>query len=280
MKPVIKWVGGKQSVMVHFEDLIKNNLKPGSTFYEPFAGGLAVTLALEHPRTIVNDLNSELINMYKVIRDEPEYLICLLKTLQNKHNEYGESWYYMIRDFDRNEETFAELPDVTKAARTIYLNKTCFNGLYRVNKKGYFNSPIGRTSSGKTPDIVQEDLIREMSQYLKSVQFHNGDYKLCLAGATAGDVVFLDPPYDTDEAIKSEGFVGYQKEGWTRKDLEELKMICDELSIRGCKIILTNNDTEFVRELFKDYNFREIEVKRSINRNGNKRKGKELVIYN
>jgi DNA adenine methylase len=266
--------------MVHFEDLIKNNLKPGSTFYEPFAGGLAVTLALEHPNTVVNDLNSELINMYKVIRDEPEHLICLLKTLQNKHIEHGESWYYMIRDFDRNEEAFAELPDVTKASRTIYLNKTCFNGLYRVNKKGYFNSPIGRTSSGKTPDIVQEDLIREMSQYLKTVQFHNSDYKECLAGATAGDVVFLDPPYDADEAIKSEGFVGYQKEGWTRKDLEELKMICDELSIRGCKIILTNNDTEFVRELFKDYNFREIEVKRSINRDGNKRKGKELVIYN
>jgi DNA adenine methylase len=276
MKPVIKWVGGKQSVMVHFEDLIKNNLKPGSTFYEPFAGGLAVTLALEHPNTVVNDLNSELINMYKVIRDNPEELIYLLKSYEMLHNETA---YYHIRGWDR-EPDFATMSSLKRAARTIYLNKTCFNGLYRVNSKGYFNSPIGRTSSGKTPDIAQEDLIREMSKFLKSVQFHNGDYKECLAGATAGDVVFLDPPYDTDEAIKSEGFVGYQKEGWTRKDLEELKMICDELSIRGCKIILTNNDTEFVRELFKDYNFREIEVKRSINRDGNKRKGKELIIYN
>lgn len=276
MKPVIKWVGGKQSVMVHFEDLIKNNLKPSSTFYEPFAGGLAVTLALEHPNTVVNDLNSELINMYKVIRDNPEELIAELKCFQNSHNN---EFYYHVRNLDRT-DMLSRMSDVIKAARTIYLNKTCFNGLYRVNSKGYFNSPIGRTSSGKTPDIVQEELIREMSRFLKSVQFHNGNYKECLAGATAGDVVFLDPPYDTDEAIKSEGFVGYQKEGWTRKDLEELKMICDELSIRGCKIILTNNDTEFVRELFKDYNFREIEVKRSINRDGNKRKGKELVIYN
>ena len=276
MKPAIKWVGGKQSVMVHFEDLIKNNLKPGSTFYEPFAGGLAVTLTLEHPNTVVNDLNSELINMYKVIRDTPEELISELKRFQNSHNT---EFYYHVRNLDRT-DMLSRMSDVIKAARTIYLNKTCFNGLYRVNSKGQFNSPIGRTSSGKTPDIVQEDLIREMSKFLKSVQFHNGDYKECLAGATAGDVVFLDPPYDTDEAIKSEGFVGYQKEGWTRKDLEELKMICDELSIRGCKIILTNNDTEFVRELFKDYNFREIEVKRSINRDGNKRKGKELVIYN
>lgn len=276
MKPVIKWVGGKQSVMVHFEDLIKNNLKPGSTFYEPFAGGLAVTLALEHPNTVVNDLNSELINMYKVIRDNPDELISELKCFQNSHNT---EFYYHVRNLDRT-DILSRMTDIVKAARTIYLNKTCFNGLYRVNSKGQFNSPIGRTSSGKTPDIVQEDLIREMSKFLKSVQFHNGDYKECLAGATAGDVVFLDPPYDTDEAIKSEGFVGYQKEGWTRKDLEELKMICDELSSRGCKIILTNNDTEFVRELFKDYNFREIEVKRSINRDGNKRKGKELVIYN
>ena len=276
MKPVIKWVGGKQSVYPHFEDLIKNNLKEDSTFYEPFAGGLAVTLALEHPKTVVNDLNSELINMYKVIRDEPE---CLIAGLSNHQTHHNDEWYYMIRDLDRKSD-FNNLPAVTKAARTIYLNKTCFNGLYRVNSKGYFNSPIGRTSSGKIPDIIQEELIREMSNYLKSVQFHNGSYSECLAGATAGDVVFLDPPYDTDEAIKSEGFVGYQKEGWTRKDLEELKMICDELSIRGCKIILTNNNTEFVRELFKDYNFREIEVKRSINRDGKNRKGKELVIYN
>ena len=276
MKPVIKWVGGKQSVYPHFEDLIKNNLNSDSTFYEPFAGGLAVTLALEHPKTVVNDLNSELINMYKVIRDNPEELIAELKCFQNSHCD---EFYYHVRGLDRT-DILNRMTDVIKAARTIYLNKTCFNGLYRVNSKGYFNSPIGRTSSGKTPDIVQEELIREMSNYLKTVQFHNGSYSECLAGAKDGDVVFLDPPYDTDEAIKSEGFVGYQKEGWTRKDLEELKMICDELSVRGCKILLTNNDTEFVRELFKDYNFREIEVKRSINRDGKNRKGKELVIYN
>ena len=276
MKPVIKWVGGKTQMLEELLPLIRNNLNSDSTFYEPFAGGLAVTLALEHPKTIVNDLNSELINMYKVIRDNPNELIRLLKDHQERHCN---DWFYFIRGLDKSGD-LDYLTNECKAARTIYLNKTCFNGLYRVNSKGYFNSPIGRTASGKTPDIVQEDLIREMSKFLKTVQFHNGHYADCLAGATEGDVIFLDPPYDTDEAIKSEGFVGYQKEGWTRKDLEELKTICDELAIRGCKIILTNNDTEFVRELFKDYNFREIEVKRSINRDGNKRKGKELVIYN
>ena len=276
MKPVIKWVGGKTQLLKELKEIIIPVLKEDSYYYEPFCGGAALALDLEHKNTILNDLNSELINMYKVIRDNSEELITELKRFQNSHNA---EFYYHIRNLDRT-DALSKMSDVVKAARTIYLNKTCFNGLYRVNSKGQFNSPIGRTSSGKTPDIVQEDLIREMSEFLKTVQFHNGDYKDCVATAKNGDVVFFDPPYDQDESISSEGFVGYQKEGWTRKDLEELKQLCDELSIRGVKVVLTNNDTEFVHELFAGYNFREVEVKRSINRDGNKRKGKELIIYN
>ena len=279
MKPIIKWPGGKTQLLKELLPLIQNNLNSDSTFYEPFAGGLAVTLALQYPNTVVNDLNSELINMYRVIRDNPEELIAELKCFQNSHNS-NPQWYYHIRNLDRMGDMLDRMGNIAKATRTIYLNKTCFNGLYRVNKKGYFNAPLGRTTSGKTPDIVQEDLIREMSKFLRTVQFYNTDYKVAINGAKDGDVVFFDPPYDTDEAIKSEGFVGYQKEGWTRRDLEELKMICDELSIRGVKVILTNNDTEFVHKIFVGYNFKEVEVKRSINRDGNKRKGKELVIYN
>lgn len=276
MKPVIKWVGGKTQLLKELKEIISPALKEDSYYYEPFCGGAALALDLEHKNTILNDLNSELINMYRVIKHKPEELIAELKRFQNSHNP---EFYYHIRNLDRT-DALSKMSDVVKAARTIYLNKTCFNGLYRVNSKGQFNSPIGRTSSGKTPDIVQEDLIREMSQYLKTVQFHNGDYRESLVHAKNGDVVFFDPPYDQDESISSEGFVGYQKEGWTRKDLEELKTVCDELSIRGVKVVLTNNDTEFVHELFAGYNFREVEVKRSINRDGNKRKGKELIIYN
>lgn len=276
MKPVIKWVGGKTQLLKELKEIISPVLKEDSYYYEPFCGGAALALDLEHKNTILNDLNSELINMYRVIKHKPEELIAELKCFQNSHNA---EFYYHIRNLDRT-DALSKMSDVAKAARTIYLNKTCFNGLYRVNSKGQFNSPIGRTSSGKTPDIVQEDLIKEMSKFLKTVQFHNGDYRECLVHAKNGDVVFFDPPYDQDESISSEGFVGYQKEGWTRKDLEELKTVCDELSIRGVKVVLTNNDTEFVRELFAEYNFREVEVKRSINRDGNKRKGKELIIYN
>ena len=276
MKPVIKWVGGKTQLLKELKEIIIPALKEDSYYYEPFCGGAALALDLEHKNTILNDLNSELINMYKVIRDNSEELIAELKRFQNSHNA---EFYYHIRNLDRT-DALSKMSDVAKAARTIYLNKTCFNGLYRVNSKGQFNSPIGRTSSGKTPDIVQEDLIREMSKFLKTVQFHNGDYRESLVHAKNGDVVFFDPPYDQDESISSEGFVGYQKEGWTRKDLEELKTLCNELSIRGVKVVLTNNDTEFVRKLFTGYNFREVEVKRSINRDRNKRKGKELIIYN
>ena len=276
MKPVIKWVGGKTQLLKELKEIIIPALKEDSYYYEPFCGGAALALDLEHKNTILNDLNSELINMYKVIRDNSEELIAELKRFQNSHNA---EFYYHIRNLDRT-DALSKMSDVMKAARTIYLNKTCFNGLYRVNSKGQFNSPIGRTSSGKTPDIVQEDLIREMSEFLKTVQFHNGDYRESLVHAKNGDIVFFDPPYDQDESISSDGFVGYQKEGWTRKDLEELKQLCDELSIRGVKVVLTNNDTEFVRKLFARYNFREVEVKRSINRDGNKRKGKELIIYN
>lgn len=276
MKPVIKWVGGKTQLLKELKEIISPALKEDSYYYEPFCGGAALALDLEHKNTILNDLNSELINMYRVIKHKPEELIAELKCFQNSHNA---EFYYHIRNLDRT-DALSKMSDVVKAARTIYLNKTCFNGLYRVNSKGQFNSPIGRTSSGKTPDIVQEDLIREMSKFLKTVQFHNGDYRESLVHAKNGDVVFFDPPYDQDESISSEGFVGYQKEGWTRKDLEELKTVCDELSIKGVKVVLTNNDTEFVRKLFAGYNFREVEVKRSINRDGNKRKGKELIIYN
>ena len=276
MKPVIKWVGGKTQLLKELKEIIIPALKEDSYYYEPFCGGAALALDLEHKNTILNDLNSQLMNMYKVIRDNSEELIAELKRFQNSHNA---EFYYHIRNLDRT-DVLSKMSDVVKAARTIYLNKTCFNGLYRVNSKGQFNSPIGRTSSGKTPDIVQEDLIREMSKFLKTVQFHNGDYRESLVYAKNGDVVFFDPPYDQDESISSEGFVGYQKEGWTRKDLEELKTVCDELSIRRVKVVLTNNDTEFVRKLFTGYNFREVEVKRSINRDGNKRKGKELIIYN
>ena len=190
MKPVIKWVGGKTQLLKELKEIIIPALKEDSYYYEPFCGGAALALDLEHKNTILNDLNSELINMYRVIKHWPEELIAELKCFQNSHNT---EFYYHVRNLDRT-DALSRMTDVAKAARTIYLNKTCFNGLYRVNSKGQFNSPIGRTTSGKTPDIVQEDLIREMSKFLKTVHFHCGDYREHLVCAKDGDIVFFDPP--------------------------------------------------------------------------------------
>lgn len=275
MKPILKWPGGKTQLLPKLKELITPELLDGHTYYEVFAGGSALAFGLAHPKTVINDLNSELINLYTVIRDEPEELI---KCLEEHQMQHCEDWYYFIRGLDKSGDLY-HLSKACQAARTIYLNKTCFNGLYRVNSKGYFNVPIGKTSSGKTPDIVQKDLILELSKFLQSVQFYCTDFAEVTYNAKSGDVFYFDPPYDKDEAIKTSGFVSYQKEGWTRNDLTRLKAVCDRLCIEGCKVVISNNDTEFVRELFKDYNFKEVEVKRSINRDGNKRKGKELIIY-
>lgn len=275
MKPIIKFPGGKTQLLPELKAIITPGLLDGHTYYEPFVGGGALMLDLQHTNTVVNDLNPELINLYTVIRDEPEALIELLADLQKNHSK---DLFYFIRGLDRGNLS-TQISNVFKAARTIYLNKTCFNGLYRVNKKGYFNSPLGKTSSGKTPNIIQKDLIREMSKFLKTVQFHCADYRDCLVNAKAGDVIFFDPPYMTAANIKTKGFVDYQKEGWTKDDLISLKAVCDDLVSKGCKVIITNNDTEFVRDLFVGYELKEVDVKRSINRKGDSRKGKELIIY-
>lgn len=276
MKPILKWPGGKSQILEELKKYVDPDKLYGHVFYEPFIGGGALAFDLGYKYTTISDLNPELVNLYKVIRDEPEKLIW---RLQGHQEDHCEEHYYEVRAWDR-ETDFANLPPVVRAARTIYLNKTCFNGLYRVNSKGYFNTPIGRTSNGKCPDIVNAEAIRELSAFLKGVRIREGDYAEVIKDAEPGDFVYLDPPYDPAEDIKTSGFVGYQKEGWTREDAIRLKTVCDKLTTKGCRVIVSNNDTTFIRELFKDYNIHEVDVRRSINRNGGGRKGKEVLITN
>lgn len=278
MKPILKWPGGKGQVLEELKKYITPELLKGNMYIEPFIGGGALAFDLEHPNTVISDLNLELTNLYEVVKYNPDCLIEALKMLQANHTT---DFYYEMRAIDRLPD-FNKQPPIVKAARTVYLNKTCFNGLYRVNSKGYFNSPIGRSSSGKTPDIVQADAIRELSKFLQTVDIQNGDYRTVVNNCKPmpGDVIFLDPPYSKDDNIKTSGFVGYQKEGWTDYDLEILKSECDYWSRLGAKIIITNNDTKFVRNLFSDWEIHPIEVHRSINRNGDNRNGREVIITN
>ena len=283
MKPILKWAGSKLQLLAELKKYITPELLKGNRYIEPFIGGGALAFDLEHPNTTIADLNPELTNLYNVVKKHPDLLIKELK----KHQQMcccvntATDWYYWVRAWDRD-PGFWDRPEEEIAARTVYLNKTCFNGLYRVNSKGYFNSPIGRSSSGKIPDIVQEEAIRELHDFLQTVDIKTGDYRTVVNDwkPDHNSVIFLDPPYIKDEDIKTDGFVGYTKEGWSVQDLEIMKSECDYWAGLGAKIIITNNDTKFVRELFKDWQIHPVDVRRSINRNGDSRKGKEIIITN
>ena len=283
MKPILKWAGSKLQLLAELKKYITPELLKGNRYIEPFIGGGALAFDLEHPNTTIADLNPELTNLYNVVKKQPDLLIKELK----KHQQMcccvntATDWYYWVRAWDRD-PGFWDRPEEEIAARTVYLNKTCFNGLYRVNSKGYFNSPIGRSSSGKIPDIVQEEAIRELHDFLQTVDIKTGDYRTVVNDWKPDhtSVIFLDPPYIKDEDIKTDGFVGYTKEGWSVQDLEIMKSECDYWAGLGAKIVVTNNDTEFVRELFKDWKIHPVDVRRSINRNGDSRKGKEVIITN
>lgn len=278
MKPILKWAGGKKNALKDLLALIQPLLTGENTYYEPFVGGGAVAFALEYPKTVIGDKNFELPNVYREIKDEPDALLKDLKEHQVEHEKNAKMWYSIIRSLD----TYIDWPwyytKSTVAARTIYLNRVGFNGLYRVNKKGKFNVPLGRTISGKAPDIVQEERLTALHDYLQSVDIREGDFEQTVADAKAGDVLYFDPPYDYQNVPT--GFTMYQPDGFTQEDLKRLRKICDDLVERGCKVILSNNDTDFVRETFSGYSFKEIETKRSINpESPHRRIGKEVIIY-
>lgn len=264
MKPIIKWPGGKTQCLSYIRDRLP---KKYNTYYEPFLGGAAVLLELNPTTAAVNDINPELINMYSQVRDNIEDVIKYLASLDWTHEHSGEDpkeVYYAIRglfNIHLGDET------IEQAARFIYLNKHCFNGLYRVNKKGEFNVPFNGRLAGASCD---PDHLRKVSKQLQNVKFKWGDFEKCVADAKEGDLIYFDPPYDYETG---EGFVDYSKDGWTRKDLIKLKYVCDQLVDRGCYVLVSNNSTTFIQELFNNdrYSIEEVSARRAINRKGNGR---------
>ena len=273
MEPVLKWAGGKRQLLSKLLNYITPELLKGHRFYEPFIGGGSVSFTLAHPATTINDFNEELINTYSVIKDDPQGLIALLTEHQNNHSK---EYYYKIRALDRD-ESYAGLSSKEKAARFIYLNKTCFNGLYRVNSSNQYNVPLGRLT---TTGIVQADRIEELSEFLNQPEVHicQGDFTECLKDAKKGDVIYFDPPYD----YEGSGFNQYVINSFNRDDLKRLHDECIRLISIGCTVIVSNNDTAFVRELFKEsvFDIESVEAKRFINCQANNRSGiKEVIIY-
>ena len=269
MKPFLKWAGGKRQLLPEINKYIPKSF---NTYYEVFVGAGAVFLDLEKEHCVINDKNEELINCYNVIKNNVEELIKELKTYHN-----SKEFFLHIRGLDRDKK-YNELGPIKKAARFIYLNRTCFNGLYRVNKKGYFNVPFG---DYKNPKIVDEENLRAIHNYLvgKNIEITNVDFVDCLKNVKEGDFVYLDPPYDPLNTTSD--FTAYGKDGFSKEDQKRLKEALDDLNKKNIKWLLSNSSTDFIKELYKDYTIIEVDARRNINSDATKRGAiKEVLVKN
>ena len=271
--PVVKWVGGKRQLL---PEIKKYSPQKFNTYFEPFVGGGAVLFELQPKHAIVNDINKELINLYSVIQNNVEELIDKLSDTETYSNT--SECYYRIRELDREPQKYNKMTGIDRAARVLYLNKTCYNGLYRVNSMGEFNSPFG---SYKNPNIVNEITLKAVNKYFNesNIKFLNGDFEKTVKNAKKGDFVYFDPPYAP--ISKTSNFTGYNESGFGENEQRRLKELCDALNKKGVKFLLSNSDCEFIRELYKDYNIITIKAKRAINSNGNNRGAvSEVLIRN
>lgn len=268
--PVLKWVGGKRQLLDTLMPLLPNKI---SIYCEPFVGGGALFFKLQPSHAYINDINSELMRVYTVIKNNVDALIVALQEFKN-----DAEFYYSVRDWDRDKVKYASLSDVQKAARIIYLNKTCYNGLFRVNNAGEFNSPFGNY---RNPNIVNAPTLRAVHSYLNNATVHitSTDYTHVLETLPKGAFVYLDPPYDPVSDTAS--FTGYSRGGFTRDDQIRLREYCDILTARGIKFMLSNSATDFIREQYAAYNIITVRAKRAINSDSSKRgEVDEVVVRN
>jgi len=266
---LIKWAGGKKQLLEQFKQFFPEKIE---RYFEPFVGGgtVAFFLLQNHPeikKIFLSDINEELIITYNSVKNNIDKLISLLKEYKLKHNK---EFYYKIRAKD-----VKRLTPVQIAARFIYLNRTCFNGLYRVNSKGGFNVPIG---SYKNPTICNEEDLREISKLLQKDDIIVAQFYDTVKKAKKGDFIYFDPPY---YPIKKDSFTTYTKDNFLEKEQEKLKEVFAELDKKGCRVMLSNSDTPFIRKLYKDYKINTVLATRMINCDGkNRGKINEVVITN
>jgi DNA adenine methylase len=251
-RPFLKWAGGKNRLIPQYKDYFPKYYK---TYYEPFLGGGAVFFHLQPPTAFLTDINAELIISYRCVRDNVEGLIELLKEHKDKHTP---NYYYDVR-------SYPEGTDLEKAARFIYLNKTCFNGLYRVNSQNQFNVPLGKY---KNPGICQEDLLRVSSQALSKADIQQADFtKVLNCAKSSDDFIFFDPPYHPISSTSS--FTAYSRDCFGEKDQILLRDTCWELVNRGVQVMVCNSNSELIIKLYTEMNFKihKIKAQRSINSN-------------
>lgn len=266
--PFLKWAGGKRQLI---SQMNKHFPKDFKKYIESFVGGGAVLFYLKIKASIIIDINKDLINCYEVIKNNVKELIDLLKTHKNEKD-----YYYKIRALDRNKEKFNKLPNVEKASRIIYLNRCCYNGLYRVNSKGQFNVPFGKY---KNPNFCDEENLLAVSRVLKDVKIIHGSFEICLEHAQKGDFVYFDPPYHP--ISKTSSFTSYTKENFGKESQLKLYEIFKKLDKRGCKLMLSNSYNEYIQNLYKNFKIITLGARRVINCNAKKRGNiKVLLILN
>ena len=272
LSPFVKWAGGKASLL---SDLLRHVPSHLSNYYEPFLGGGALFFAICARDTSfkahLSDINNELINTYRVIKDKPDELIQLLSEFQHEyyHSKDPASYFYEKR-------AWRPSSSIESAARLIFLNKTCYNGLYRVNSRGEFNVPFGRY---KKPRILNAENIRAVSRALRdtNADLRSADYRASLSTCGKDDFVYLDPPYQPQS--KTSSFTDYTPGGFSERDQHELAEEFEKLVDRGSTVLLSNSETPLTTRLYREFKVRSVIVNRPINSVGSRRTGyKELVV--
>ena len=276
-EPFLKWAGGKRQLLEEIEAHLPEKF---GNYIEPFLGGGAAFFHLynngflKHKITLI-DNNPELVNTYIIVKNKAEELLLLLENFKKSYLKDPHDFYYKLRNWDRQPDYYRR-SSIEKAARTIFLNKTCFNGLYRVNSKGFFNVPLGRY---KNPNIFNRQNILSVSEALKNTDIICDDFSICLKMAKAGDFIYFDPPYFP--ISETSCFTGYTKEEFGADQQKRLRDTFAKLSCRRCFLMLSNSSADFIKNLYKDFNIFEVEAKRFINCVSEGRGPiKELIITN
>ena len=269
--PFLKWAGGKRQLLNQIKERMP---KEYNDYYEPFIGGGAVLFELQPEKATINDINISLINVYRQVKDNTEEFIELVKKLDSEMWEDGKGYYLDIRE-KYNDKLLKKEYDLELATLFTFMNKHCFNGLYRVNKKGLFNVPYNK--SRRTS--IEEEAVRETAKFLKTVNILEGDFEEACKDAKKGDFIFFDSPY---APLNPTSFEAYTKEGFDVESHKRLAELYDKLTERGCYCMLTNHNTEFINELYsnKGYRIDVVSVKRMINSDASNRKGEEVIICN
>lgn len=269
--PFVKWAGGKRQLLPQIKERMPEKY---NNYIEPFVGGGAVVFGLLPENALINDINEALINAYRQICNEPDMFLKVINKLDQEMWEDGKKYYYSLREHYNDKLMKAEY-DVELAALFVFINKHCFNGLYRVNGKGLFNVPYNNSRRSS----VDESVIMEVSEYLQGITIMSGDFREISANAKKGDFIFLDSPY---APLNPTSFESYTKEGFDIESHRRLSKFYDELTAKGCYCMLTNHNTELINELYgnKGYKIDVVSVKRMINSDASNRVGEEVIICN